>query len=343
MRHIIELSSVQAREIRTLVNDGKYEDAQSFILTAVENQLYLEKQPLDHTGPMVFSLAKSAREEPVSSLPVPTSLPSLELLNIVTVQERQPNPLDSKILWALYNRIFPIKISLRVLLNILKSDPNQDGYIDLARVQDTAAEEAQRLRRELVRVDKKSHRMPGEKLSTGLPRAAERSRDRFKLHFVGSVNSKNSLEGAPAILRFVNIRKNEEGLSQIGITEAGLQFAIMKNPVLDKSDYTHVLSKEESDFYLKHISNNLKEEYFLSIDVLKAIGDGHVTPDELMKVVLDVNPNIKNAEAQAIRSSLISRLSELGLLTRKRSGLNVTYALTKRGRAMIVTDKNRGS
>lgn len=340
MRFIIELPTSKAQAIKSLIDSGKYEGMHSFILTAIENQIYIERRPLEQSPPEDFVSNKSLKESGFSSSSSLASQPELASPDIVRVEDPQPEAVRAESLWALHNRIFPIKITVRVLLNILKSNPPKDGYIDLRIVQDAALEEARRLGRILSQVDKKSHRMHGEKLSAGLPGAGERSSDRFKLNFVGLINSKNHLDGAPAILRFVNMRRNEEGEPQIGITESGSQFALLENPILDKADYTRVLSQEESDFYVRHIAEKLQKEHLLSVSVLKAIEDGHITPDELTRVVIEANPNIKREEAQAIRSSLASRLSELGFLRRKRLGLNVTYALTSDGYTLLTPPTN---
>lgn len=342
MRYIIELSSANVQTIKSLIDLGKYESIQSFVLAAIENQLYIEKQPIESSMHADFAVKEKESHQEITSIQDSlVSRPALELSNIKVVEEPQTDLSNVEILWALYNRIFPVKVSLRVLLNILKSNPTEDGYVSLTEVQDAATEEARRLGRELSYVDKKSHRVKGDKLSTGLPRKGNKSGDRFKFHFVGSINSKNRVAGAPAILRFVHIRKDEEGQAQIGITTSGFQFASLENPILDKADYASAISEEEADFYLRHISENLVKEYTLSISMLKAIENGHTTPNELTRVILDIYPNTKNEEAQAIRSSLTSRLSELGLLTRKRSGLNVSYGLTQMGHETINTNVSK--
>jgi len=337
MRYIIELSTSKVQAIKLLMDNGKYEDMQSFLLTAIENQLYLEKQPLKQSPIQDLMSDRSFEESASSSSFSLTSQPRLTSPDVVIVQDPQPEVLNAESLWALHNRIFPIKISVRVLLNIMKSNPTKDGYVSLRTVQDAALEEARRFGRLLSQADKKSHRLHGNKLSAGLPGAGEGSRDRFKFSFVGSINSKNHLDGAPAILRFVNMRRNEEGEPQIGITESGSQFALLENPILDKADYTHVFSREESDFYIRHVAEKLQKEHLLSVSVLQAIENGHITPDELTQVVLHANPNMKEEEAQAIRSSLISRLSELGFVRRKREGLNVTYSLTTDGCTLLTS------
>jgi predicted transcriptional regulator len=337
VRYIVELPASRVEAITSLIDSGRYKDIQSFILTALENQLYLEKEPLDVFARRDFTEEQSFAKE---SVQVPSSrLLALgpESAEVIAVEEPSPDVIGAETLWALYNRIFPIKVTLRVLANILRSNPTKDGFVDLATVQDVATEQAVVLFKLLSRVDKKSHRMIGEKLTAGLPRSTDRARDRYRLHFVGSINSKSCLEGAPAILRFVNMRKDESGKAQIGLTESGIRFTEFENPILDRQDHSCALSAEEANFYMQHIAKKLEKEYRLCNVVLKAIANDHNTPDELTQIVQGQSLDLEKEEAQAVRSSLVSRLSELGLLTRKRKGLNVTYVLTPRGHELAAT------
>lgn len=338
MRYLVELPTAKVEAIKSLIDSGKYQDAQSFILTAIENQLYLEKQPIERFTPVEAQTMQSSEETCSPSLTLSLlSRPDFEQPSNITVQDPNPEVLNAKYLWALYNRIFPVKVTLRVLLNLLRTNPTDSGYTDLIAVTDAAASEARKLNLVLSKIDKKSHRIHGEKLSAGLPHAGHRALERFKSHFVGAINSKGHVEGAPALLRFINIRKDEAGHPQIGITESGFRFAIMENPILDKSDYSRVFHDEEIDFYLKHISEKLPKEYMLSMNMLKAIKNGNNTPNELVKVIHDADPNISSKEAYAIRSSAVSRLSELGMLTRRRDGVNVRYILSKSALELLAT------
>lgn len=336
MRYVIELTTAKAEVIKSLIDSGKYEDAQSFIITAIENQLYLEKQPIERFTSVEAQKMQSSEETRSPSLTLSlVSRPDFEQPPNTTVQDPNPEVLSAKYLWALYNRIFPVKVTLRVLLNLLRSNPTDSGYTDLIAVADAAASEARKLNLVLSKIDKKSHRIHGEKLSAGLPHAGHRALERFKSHFVGTINSKDHVEGAPSLLRFINIRKDEAGHPQIGITESGFRFAIMENPILDKSDYSRVFYDEEIDFYLKHISEKLPKEYMLSMNILKAVKNGNSTPNELVKVVHEADPNISNKEAYATRSSAVSRLSELGMLARRRDGVNVRYILSKNALGLL--------
>ena len=338
VRYIVELPDTKVEAIQSLLDSRRYKDVQSFILTAIENQLYIEQQPLGNGVQSNFHLEQTISPTPDSSLTRLMPEPS----EVTTVEEPKQEVLGAETLWALYNRLFPVKTALRVLLNIVRSSSPRDGFVDLAQVQDAATQEAVLLFKVLSRIDKKNGRMPGEKLTAGLPKSRDRAKDRFRLHFVGSINSKNHLEGAPAILRFVNIRKNKSGKAQIGLTESGVRFAELENPILDREDYSNALSEEEASFYVQHIGKKLEKEYRLCVVVLKAVANGLNTPDQLTQIILEYDSDFKKEEAQAVKSSLVSRLSELGLLSRKRLGLCVTYYVTQRGQD-VVKDSPDGS
>lgn len=338
MRYIIDLPSKKIVTIQSLINGGKYDTVQQFILTAIENQLYLESQSEETIE--APTQARKPRKLPVSlassqmkTVSVTGLLPTYD---VITVPEPPPEAIGAEILWALHNRIFPVKVVLRVLMNVLNSDTHNRNYVDLAIFQERAAEEARRIGQLMLKADKSYGRKHGEKMSTALPISRrDRTINRFKYQFVGTLTSKDRIEGAPAILRFVNMKRDSDGRTRIGITNSGLKFALLENPVLDKSDYTRSLSDEECRFYIQHISDKLPKEYSLSLIVLKAISNGKNTPHELTHVVLSKDINVGNNEARSIRASLVSRLLELGLLTRKRIGLNVTYTVTIKGQNLI--------
>jgi len=338
MRYLVDLPTSKVQAIKLLIESGKYEDVQSFILAALENQLYLEKQPIEHFAPAEMRMTQSFAEGNVTSQSLPLMFrPDPKTSTIITVQEPITEVINSNILWALYNRVFPVKVTLRVLANLLKSNSADRGYVDLFALADSAAEIARKLNLLLTRIDKKNHRIHGEKLSAGLPGAGNRALERFKSSFVGTINSRGHIEGAPAILRFVNIRKDEAGKPKIGITESGLQFAAMENPILDKSEYSQAFYDQEIAFYLRHISEKLPKEYQLSLNILRAIKNGIATPNELTRIVLEADSDLSSNEAQTMRSSAVSRLSELGMLARRRDGSNVTYSLSAKALTVLST------
>ena len=68
------------------------------------------------------------------------------------------------------------------------------------------------------------------------------------------------LDGAMAIMKFCNVYE-EKKKQMIGITEQGLKFSHIGNPVMDNDDLDISLNEEESFFYINHMKENIKGEY----------------------------------------------------------------------------------
>ena len=341
MRYIIDLSPEVIDEISKYTKTGKYRTVQDFIATAVNNQLYYEKQTEPEHG--------SDLTPPRTVAPVPADVfhaqIGLLLPDVGSVPTVDP-PNDSKVaqwVWGQFNRIFPVKISMRILANMLKGNGKA---VPLEKVQEKAAEEARRIGQILEREDEKMGRIRGELLSVALPvgKNIYKATTRFKMQFVGyplGSREGNSIEklridGAPAVLRFVNIFK-ENNKWMIGITSAGLRFASMTNPILDKQDFSAVFSDEERSFLVEHLRQNVKSEATAVKSLLQWIEAGQNTPEKLNDLVKGLNREWSWNEAITMRAGLISRLSELGIISRSKNGIYVTYSLTPFGKDVLAT------
>jgi hypothetical protein len=220
---------------------------------------------------------------------------------------------------------------------MLKGDGSS---IPLDALQETASSIAREYGRMLIKKEQSLGRKRQDMIAVALPTKSRRSVDefkaksRFKSHFVGYLN-KNRIEGAPATLRFVNICKGDNGKVTIALTNAGLEFASLNNPVIDQEDFNSSLSDQERKFLIKHISAELPEEAKLMRFTLQAINGGATSPDALQEELKKLKPRLKEAELVTLRSGILSRMSELGLLTRTRNGLLVGYNVTAEGERFL--------
>ena len=234
-------------------------------------------------------------------------------------------------LWGQYNRIFPVKIVVRQLANmILQYDTDR---IDLEVFRIEVASNARELGLELREIDNSSNRGRGEKLSSGLPIGsdANKSMNRFKTQFVGDIDQSKHLSGAAPSLQFIEITSEED--NHIGLTDYGVLFAGLYNPLLDESLRSDIaLSDKEREFYLEHISHHLPDEFAAMQTVADGIQSGADRPDALTEHVVELNGDWTDAQANTIRTGLVSRMYELGLITRERVGQRgVAYRLTNQG------------
>jgi hypothetical protein len=185
----------------------------------------------------------------------------------------------------------------------------------------------------MEKLDDRMGRGRGEKFSAALPTSdkVERSLDRFKTHFVGQIDSEGNLTGSLPNLRFVDIDPEDR---EFGITESGLEFARLTNPLLDERDETteHSLSETERRFYLDHVDAEHPEEAKAMAFVATAIAEGIDRPDPLSERVGELSDEWSAAQASTVRSGLVGRIYELGLVTRERVGSRgIRYELTRRG------------
>ncbi len=312
--------------------EGHYASVQQFIETAIQNQLLIQGLPLGRFEAPEAKQGLTGQSSVLRSLPAGQQASLLVRPRNVLVTSAAISP-TRKTIWGLHNRFFPSKIGLRVLANLAEELGKE--FVDLETTQEEAGKQARLIGRMLVDYDDKIGSQHGDKLSTGLPVGKQdKSLARFSDMFVGFLKSDESAEGLPADLGFVIIKLETKGNALIGLTEKGKQFVQLANPVLDRQDNSipdRTLSEDEADFLLSHMRTWLPLEWERCQRVLGAISQGENGPDKLDNVLhlKEKHQSLDNISTE--RAGIVSRLTELGLVRRKRTGLKVTYSLTERG------------
>lgn len=358
MKYLIEVSQRQFEEIKRLISQDKYRDLPQFIDTAIENQLHIEKADIarEYIGPITSFVAddqapyKEARAEGVkiSLAAVPeknclalSALPS----DIKTVEAPADSRLrfvfpeagpDNNWLWGQINRIFPIKTGIRYLASMLV----EGEFLDLNVFREKGLLCPAALEARLKAYEENSGVDRDKCISTGLPGAGRddyKSHDRYRNQVLAVLRKDGKLDGALSLHKFINITEGA-GKPRIGITKAGLEFALLENPVLDRNDFTVSLSEAERDFYVRHIRNNMPGEYNGVKWTLSAIKEGK-SRDEINAAMAEYyKPYWGEPSAEFIttqRAGMIARLSELGLITKEKTGVKVRYLVTEKGLSLI--------
>jgi hypothetical protein len=88
---------------------------------------------------------------------------------------------------------------------------------------------------------------------------------------------------------------------------------------------------------LDHISGSVPAEDFAYRAILAAVDAGAKTPGELdtalkQYVSADANQTLTESFLATQRSGAVSRMADLGLITRKRGGVKVSYLTTDLGK-----------
>jgi len=337
MKIIVDVPQGFIQKIRTMIETGKYVSVEEFVEVSLLNQLSLEE---DNN----LNLDSFSKKKEIIKTEVP--YPRIQNIgNILSLNEENygkiilseipfENQLYSGPIWGQYNKIFPVKVTLRALANSLL-DGNQ--YIDLDDFSKKTSEAARSLGLKLLDSDKMQKRVKGEKLSIALPVGENpyKSKTRFTNHFIGYLDSEGKLNGAPGKIKFISIVQKEK--KKIGITKFGLQFASLLNPILDQDVHNEgTLSKKEIEYLIDHLRANIPEEYEAIIYLLSMIKEGKNRPSEQTQEILNIYKKLTIPQAGIFRGGLVSRMIELDLITSYRIGMReIGYKITETGLSLI--------
>lgn len=353
MKVIIDISNTQQEKIGRLIGKGKFTNFSDFVEVAIVNQLVLEEtgqvlsseqfnKALTSRGRSVpSSEIKSTELVMTSKASIGSRFPELSLYaDGYSDTQLAPMPGDDMVnsnipLWGQYNRLLPVKVTLRLLANTLKNEKMQ--YVVLKQFREKGSEVARDLGLLLRERDRRARKSRGERTFIGFPVREDeyKSKERFKNHFVGYADTKGCPKGALSELKMASIT-TIKGEKLLGITEPGLTFAIMENPVLDDGEAGKPFSEEEATFYLQHVWRNLPGEREAVSFLLQSIKNGITRPGDLTASMQGFSKQIgeswNKAVANTMRAGLVSRLQELGLLEREKVGARgIAYNLSSLG------------
>jgi hypothetical protein len=287
-----------------------------------------------------------------SSVDQPPRIPDIFLLHErdnlhISTLEPQCDKLDAGKIFTLdrwlfgqYNKLLPAKASCRALAYMA---PTYEKGIPLVVAGSEIARTASELGDWLSSRDYQNKVGRDDALSTAFPRSgpeSEKGRVRYANQFVGSVNFHGQLSGLLSDYRLAALATADPpGLL---LTTHGLAFAKLSNPVIDgmQGEMTCKFSSEESSFLMDLIRQFVPVEDFAFRTLLKAVLDGADTPDKLGEALLslapsDSNRSLSNSFLASQRSGALSRMADIGLITRVRQGVRVTYAITDLGRDYV--------
>ena len=250
-----------------------------------------------------------------------------------------------------YNRLLPVKFVLRIMamltLNSDVYDKNEgwdEGYDDqmsLSELRESAWQTAAYAKDQLELIEKALGIEKEERISVGFPSTSNKSKERFVAQFVGSLR-KNRLSGALFEMGFANTTGlMGMKLDDVRFTVEGFNFAQMKNPIIDEENWTNLassvssrFSEQEVEFLISHFRNNVQGEWEFMLEIANMIRSG-------INNAIPINEGLiakrgwDKAKASIMRTGVIARMQELGLVTRIKSGVTVTFELTDSGEGFL--------
>lgn len=248
-----------------------------------------------------------------------------------------PAPLTDAPLWGQVNRLLPLKVAVRALWSQTMEDGEAPTLQELRVVTSSVA---CALREPLKEIDAALELPRGARLHASFPKREVRSIERFQNNFVGRVARSGSREIAGAIFDF-GFAAVDRIDGRIRLTELGLAFARLPNPLIDRGEnMAPGLDEREQILLIETIRSRMPEEWRLMRLVLNGILGHADTTDALAQRMLRLyGPGTEwdwsNSTITAMRSGVLARLQGLGLIDRTYSDRNVCYSLTERGRRVV--------
>ncbi len=355
MRYIIDISQIRSKQIESLIEAKLYESVNQFVSVALENQLHIEKAE-DTSRVKNNSASKDKKyftrqkshdlkgfpdEDIELYLPIPDEAPAFVDPPAFSQLVEFLDDIDEKNswMWGQFNRIFPVKLALRFLLIKL----GKEHWIELEDYKEEAARKALICGKALDNYEAEKGKKRDEKISAALPKAPAgsasefKSLTRYKEHFIGGMRRDDHLVGAMPFLRFANF-KRDGSRSLIGMTEAGYRFAILENPVIDLRNYESSFGEQEIDFYLDHITKNVKGEFSAIKWLLNKIAGGiseRTAINEILEKEYGKIWKVKPAVINTQRAGLMARMYELRLIEKKKEGITVKYSISQTGNIFL--------
>jgi hypothetical protein len=343
-----------------MVANGEYRDYSELFAVSVANQFLLHSSQQPRPDPLSANSSRSIAELAAPEIQTPRAGPSLKsamaipdlfLLNTEVAAKVELAAVPSDVflpgmdvpadrwIFGQHNKLLPVKANVRALLNLIRRSGNPQS-VELDEASREIAGVAATLGTALRAFDEQTSRPRDEAMALAFPSSdasnSDKSRLRYASQFVGSVSKDGKMTGLLIDLKLVNIDRHKP--PRIGLTEPGLRLAEMPSPILDHMDIlpTEKFSHEELDFLIQHVSHHLPVEEFAFSVTLDAISRGHATPERLDLALKKYLPDRKDkpftdAFLTTQRAGVISRMADLALVSRTRSGPNVTYVLTDRG------------
>jgi len=343
MKYVIDLPKALLEKIRGIIETGEYETINEFIITALENQITLEGSEIveEDLFSSTLKMPKISPPQQVQKRDQKQLFSWLTLPDNTNIKYYPTPDLNSLVwensdynklwLWGQINRLFPVKVGLRILAHMQQ---NENDYISLSKFKSKASKIARELGLQLKSIDGQLERKRDSLVSTGLPIGSdgEKSEARYKAHFLASIRSDNVLDGPMARLKFVNIKETDNEDYMIGLTEEGLNFTLIQNPILDENiNSERTLSEDEIEFYLNHVKANVPEGLNPIQNILTIVKNGAKSVDEIDIEINKIKPKWSKSLVSTHRAGALGRMIELGLLKKAKKGIYVSYSLSDKG------------
>ena len=250
-----------------------------------------------------------------------------------------------------YNRFWPMKLSLRVLLNMIltaETYGDQEGWgaeresIHIEDFREKALETAIYAKKYFQQIDVRNQFNVGEEITVGLPLSSKdaennkKSEERFVSQFVGSIRNKG--KGSLSELGFIIV---DEDNGEIEMTREGLWYALAPNSIIDRTSEGLKgvgMSQDEKYYMATHIKKYLAEEWKIMKLIALEIHEMRTNPQHLDGFI-QKEYDWSASKSNQVRNGCISRMVEIGFVKREKKGREVSYKITQLAEKLLLEIK----
>jgi len=322
---LADIAAPQYKRIQALINEGKYSSAQEFAALAISNQIALE------------SATASLVEADNDALRIADGVSSDDLVFLQDgLQHREvpprfisPGNPTSQPLWGQYYRLLPVKFTLRLVLRLMAAG----DQTELNDIRTIISGIALNVGEALRRLEGVSTNRSTPSLAVGWPnykRNAEVSKSRFAIQYVGRILG-GKLTGLPSDLGFLSVAGKRQ---ELRVSKPAIDFSVLENPVFDNRETAKAFSDEEVAFILEHFRHHLPGEFKHMREVasiLKTHGRAPRDLDEGLRTFYSdccQGSKWSDSRVSLMRSGVVGRMSEMGLLVVRRTGIHAEYTMS---------------
>jgi Arc/MetJ-type ribon-helix-helix transcriptional regulator len=346
------------------IENGEYKSMDELVDAAIRQLISDEeiRKKADHSQTRSMKVDKSRKvtaafDSKISLPNIETTerggklLPTAENVRNLRIETINPSPVDlmaSSIMPLTVQKLWPSKLSLRELSLFIAE--RGTSLVPLDDFNPSIARKVYWWYRIAFELDVEKKRPRGERLAANLP-SEERemtSLSRFLSATIGMIYRDGRQTGALPFLGFTTLSRGE-GRTMIGITQQGLDFAKIENPIVDLGENTYPpFSESERVFVMNMIASRCPMEsahiaFYLSmlrdqpgIDRKESIGKMRSFYERIW------NPLDLRAELiDSLRGGVNSRSLELGLARTVRAEKATTYMITDVGMKWLERLENK--
>ena len=178
-------------------------------------------------------------------------------------------------------------------------------------------------------------------MASGFPKSNGNSLNRYVNHFCASYYRGGSVIGFPAHLGLIHVEGEGEFEDRVvSLTQDGLDYVRMSNPVIDEDSPSKSMSSEEAQFMMDRIEEGLPASWGFLKFVLSSVAEGADTPNELSAEIARLygkgtTRDWNKKQVPTYRTGAIGLLGDMGLISRTWNFRSVTYSVTDKGREVL--------